>query len=217
MRQQIEHRVFEYVDKTPPHSRSIFWAKRAFYSILSISLLTSSAVFLSWFTRSAEVTRLFSDYIGDSFVGWVWMWFPELLLISIIMFALGLIIAKQADMLNNSMTIIASTLAYCLIGFVFFLMPNTNVVANNGIPNPLQQQVYRSQLRDDYITHDLNTKQEYFGVISTLDCTKQELSIDHGGVIKSFIIHKNCEKLQLGSAIWIKHIDNHVQQYTLIS
>jgi hypothetical protein len=204
--------------KAHPHSPAKSLVQKIMvYAPVSL-LVIGSLVALLLFLEQSRVAQLFNPFIGASFVGYVWMWFPELLLFSIVLFGLGIVVLQVADFDYKRFLKVATPVYLLLAIFSLVFTPVTSTVAETVRFESLSTLQYRLNIRDSYV-EVLAENNEFFGVTTYIDCNSLErtLSIDHGGVIKEFIIGEDvCNDVDINSLVWVEYADNTLIDYKIL-
>jgi len=182
-------------------------------------LFVASAALLMLFIEQSRVAQIFNPFIGSSLIGYIWMWFPELLLLSLALFGLSLVVIKLSEYNMRGFMQLAA-LSYGLIIVISLIFtPVTNTVAQSLDFASLSRVDYRLRMRDSYVKV-LQDEGEFFGVVSDASCQQEisSISIDHGGIIKELkVARADCETIaQGGPLIWVSYSDNVIQEYRLL-
>lgn len=196
---------------TKRHNLIVSRLRLAGFIALMVVFGAAALISLLLFVEQSRIAGLFNPYIGASFVGYVWMWFPELLAISIVSVILLNLVGGIAQLPTKPILQI-TTLAYIVIALVgIWSTPLTSTIAQNDYYNSVATSEYRSGWRDGYV-EVLENKNEFFGVVSDKDCDMGTISIDHGGVVKRLIINlDDCTLIPTGSLTWVKLNSNNVE------
>ena len=183
------------------------------YVYLFFVVLAFGLSLLSWtlLADQVKINSVFVNVVGFNLSGWMWLWFPELLILAFaLMFAAYILyrsrdffVYKYADWILSAVT--------CLISILFgvyLIIPaqaNTNldsVEMIKNVRNSANLSSYRLYWRDKHI-EDLKTKNEFYGAVSGKNINV--VQIDHAGVALDFRCEiENCENIKIGELIWVK-------------
>lgn len=218
IRKNITNNLQSHI-RTHQHSLvKSFARKMVVYSVVLL-LIIGSIVSLILFFEQARVAQAFNPFIGASIIGYIWMWFPELILCSVLLFALSALI-MQLNKLDVTLLLKLGAPAYIMISILSIVFtPITTTIAETTNFDGLSSFGYRIDTRDSYIV-ELEGRNEYFGAIVQTQCGDQtsEISIDHGGVIKNFRMSEvDClDIVQENSLVWVSYKNDFITDYVIV-
>ena len=213
IRNNIRGRVLDHVaNHTPESKTSIYWKRILGAGCIIISTFTA-ILSLSFFAQTASTSMNFTDYIGSSLSGIIWMWLPETLLVTIISLLTCFAGYTFLNVSRISRSVIATGVGYACLALLFISVPTANVFADNTFYESLITSEYRLSMRDTYISEELDTSREYFGVVHSVSCQRgisEQVTINHGGVIKGFEDPNAllCSSTKAGDLIWVRYDGN---------
>jgi hypothetical protein len=212
------------VRRQPSWKNKILNCVYLFCVVFTFGLSLSSWVLLA---DQVKINSVFVNVVGFNLSGWMWLWFPELLIFAVVSMFITYIlyrsrdffVYKYADWVLSSVTFIVVVLfgAYLIVP----TQANTNLDSLDmvkNIRNSANLTSYRLYWRDRHI-EDLKTKQEFYGAVSGKN--KNIIQIDHAGVILDFKCEiENCENIKIGELMWVKFKlggeTNQVIEYKII-
>jgi hypothetical protein len=203
------------------HSRARSVVQKIVVGMLVSVLAIGSILMLMLFVEQSRIAQIFNPFIGLSLVGYVWMWFPELLLASLVFLGIAIMVMQLADF-NYQMFLKVAAPTYLLLAVLSLVFtPITSTIAETLNFQSLTTSEYRLSIRDWYVD-ELDKTNEFFGVVRDSSCLPDNgtstLSINHGGVIKEFEVSTDdCKIIAEGSPlIWVAYSEHTITDYELL-
>jgi hypothetical protein len=160
------------------------------------------------FIHQIRINSVLADFVGWSFQGIVWIWFPETLAFGLFCFGVGFLLTRLDKRLSFKTAGSAFGLLL-LLGLTssLLLTDNPSAVAENETYTNWLLADYRLTVRDQYVDI-LSEKGEFYGAVAATETKGDKLivDIDHGGAVKTFVLPKEDDPgIQPGDLLWIKY------------
>ncbi len=208
IRTSVRQGVMEFVANNPvPQKQQPLWQRVIIWA--GVLLVLSVGFWLtSLFLYQITTNSVLADFVGWSFQGIVWIWFPETIVLGVFCFILGFII-KRLDKITTSKFANFAFALLLLLGLISstLLIGNPSVVAENETYTNWLLADYRLTIRDQYVDI-LSEKGEFYGAVASTKTENNKIiiDIDHGGAVKTFSIPKeNDPGIQSGDLLWLKY------------
>lgn len=205
-------RVMSRIGTEQPAKKWILLTKKYTFSILSIILLLLSTVVFTWFINSLIKNEVFLRPSLIDISGIEWIWSPELLGLAVLFYFLGISLQRSFD---------DSLFRFAGLGVIAIFAVFINIVLSTPATLAFQTSIqpqfnslgYRQFSRDNHIKILLD-KDTYYGI--AVDQTSKSVSINHGGIIKTFVIKQNIPNMAKKSVQITFDKDLNVLGYTIL-
>lgn len=178
-------RVINRIGTEQPTKKWILLAKKYISNILSITFLLLSIIIFIWFINNLIGNGAFLRPSLADVSGIEWVWSPELLGLAVLFYFVSISLQKS---LNDSLFKfigLGTMVAFAMFINIAFYTPTTLAFQSNIQPS-FNSLSYR-QFSRDYHIKILMEKDIYYGVVIAQN--GNSLEIDHGGVVKTFILN----------------------------
>lgn len=186
----------------------LWYEIKATISIIGIALqLLVSFFFLAVFQKQVISNSIWVNYTRNNLTTYLWLYFPETLLIAICIGLLVILKYVHTDwkLSKYGDIIFGSALSLLFIALLSNQFMSTFIL-NSGV-NPLREQLINSSEHQYFhLQHivELEQRNEFYGQVVQL--TPNELAIDNAGIIKTF---KTDQKgLYIGAKLSVTYTSN---------
>ncbi len=203
----VRQRVMDFVEQNPAPKTQPWWQRILVWLVVFIGIIFGLELF-TLFLYQIKTNFVLAELVGWDWTGIVWIWFPETLLLGLLVIGLAFW-AKNFDQLAPVKVANWSFLAVFIVGIfgAFLLTSDSSVVAQSSIYTNWVLADYRIKVRDQYVKV-LNERGEFYGAVAEVQRQNNQtiVSIDHGGAVKTFALPQNKSSLiQARDLIWVAY------------